>query len=175
MRTAIAATSLAFLLGGCSTIGFGDGEDDSRRFDRAAVEDALIDRFGREGELEYAAAGEDLNGDGRAEVVVHIRSRYYCGTGGCNAMVLTPDFEGYRVVMDASVTRTPIGVLESETRGWRDLTVSYSGGGYASDTALMRFDGLSYPSNPTVPPATPTDRRGEVLLGEYPDYRTLVN
>ncbi|RJY08053.1 hypothetical protein [Aurantiacibacter aquimixticola] len=169
----LVASLPAFLLAGCSTIGFGG--DDDRSVDRGAIEDALIERFGREGEIDYAMVSYDLDDDGRDEAIVHIRSNYYCGSGGCNALVLTPDFNGYRIVMDATVTRTPIAVLDSETRGWSDLVVAYGGGGRDYGRALMRFDGLSYPGNPTVAPAERTSRRGDVLISEDPDYRELVD
>jgi hypothetical protein len=115
----------------------------------------------------YAAAFADLNGDGRDEAVVYLTGSSWCGSGGCDALVLTPNGTSYDVVMDATVTQLPIGVLETSTQGWRDITVAVGGGGMPGGEALMRFDGAAYPDNPTAPPAEPlTGQRGTVLIPE---------
>lgn len=119
------------------------------------------------GRTEAAIAFFDLNADGQDEAIVYIVGPMWCGSGGCGALVLTPRGATFDVVMDASVTRTPIGVLDASSKGWRDLFVSISGGGIKAGTVAMTFDGKSYPSNPTVQPARPVDATGaKVLLTE---------
>jgi len=51
-------------------------------------------------------------------------------------------------------TQLPIRVLSTKTNGWHDLGVGVAGGGIQPGyEARLRFDGRTYPSNPTVPPA----------------------
>jgi hypothetical protein len=109
------------------------------------------------GPTKAAIAFFDLNADGEEEAIVYVVGSMWCGSGGCNALVLTPNGASFDVVMDASVTRTPLGVLDTSSNGWRDLFVSIAGGGIAAGTVAMKFDGKSYPDNPTVEPAEPVD------------------
>ena len=111
---------------------------------------------------EYTGAGMavqqarvDLNADGRDEVIAHVTGRDVCGSGGCLTLVFTPEGEGYRQIMRATVSRMPIGVASTRSNGWSDLVVGIRGGGIGSDRAILSWDGTAYPSNPTVPPARP--------------------
>lgn len=120
------------------------------------------------GELEltrYQSASVDLNDDGVAEVIVFALDREYCGSGGCTMFVLTPTRNGYRVVTRTTVTRPPVRVLSTSSHGWRDLAVRVSGGGVGQpyDVAL-KFDGRSYPSNPSVAPRLRTQTGGRVVI-----------
>ena len=100
-----------------------------------------------------AIAFSDLNGDGKQEAVVYMMGPNRCGTGGCHALVLSPDGSTFKVVMDASVSRLPISVLPTKSHGWHDLGVAFAGGGPGAGVAEMKFNGKTYPDNPTVPPA----------------------
>jgi hypothetical protein len=119
-------------------------------------------------DVPFLAAETDLNGDGQDEVVVHVTSRDYCGSGGCVTLVLQRTGQGYRTVMRASVTRPPIRVLETRHQGWKDIGVTVSGGGAGpAYEAALAFDGRRYPSNPTTPPARPVkDVAGVTLIAE---------
>lgn len=119
-------------------------------------------------DVPFLSAETDLNGDGRDEVVVHVTSRDYCGSGGCVTLVLQRTGQGYRTVMRASVTRPPIRVLETRHQGWKDIGVTVSGGGAGpAYEAALAFDGRRYPSNPTTPPARPVkDAAGVTLIAE---------
>ena len=115
----------------------------------------------------YRQATVDLNSDGRDEVVVRLEGRDWCGSGGCTALVLTPDAAGWLTVMRATVTRLPFRKLETESQGWADVSVSIGGGGLAGGEALMAFDGEAYPSNPTTAPARlVTGAVGTIILDE---------
>jgi heat shock protein HslJ len=131
------------------------------------------------GEIRYFHGSADLDEDGDAEVLVHVVGPMLCGTGGCNTLVLTPGDSGYDVVTDISLTRPPIRVSSRSSRGWKNLLVAVSGGGILpGHDAELRFDGSSYPSNPTVPPAEPeTDTTGAlVVIPEFGSFTqgTLV-
>ncbi len=109
----------------------------------------------------YAIAWIDLNGDPRPEALIYMRGRYWCGSGGCNLLVVQGQFGRWRIVSEIRLARPPVMVLESRSRGWRDLAVAVSGGGIQPGyQARLTFDGRSYADNPTVD-GIPRMRRGE--------------
>jgi hypothetical protein len=70
--------------------------------------------------------------------------------------------------MEATVVNPPIRVLNTTTNGWKDLAVTVSGGGVTRPyEARLRFDGVRYPANPTVPPA-------EAVAGPAPGGQILM-
>ena len=109
----------------------------------------------------YSVVLVDLDGDKRPEALIYAMSTIAgglqsdeCGSGGCDLYVLSLTSTGYRQISDISITRPPIRVLPSITRGWHDLGVMVAGGGIINGyEARLRFDGGSYPTNPTVSPA----------------------
>lgn len=115
---------------------------------------------------QYKRANADLNGDGRPEAFIYVTDQSYCGRGGCTLIVLTRHKGQYRPVLRSTVTQTPINLLATSTRGWRDIGVTVSGGGIMQPyMARLRFDGRRYPGNPTVAPAQPMPRKtGKVLI-----------
>ena len=145
----------------------------------AGLETALRGLHADDGALTYAHASVDLNGDGTAEVLAYVMGPMVCGSGGCNLYVMAPEGEdggdGWRVVTRTSVTRTPVGVLNTSTNGWRDLAVSIGGGGAQAGWVRLTYDGRTYPTNPTVPPAAPLDGPPDVtpLIASEPDARPL--
>lgn len=78
---------------------------------------------------------------------------------------LTPAANGYRVVTRMTVTRPPVRVHSTSSHGWQDLAVRVAGGGTLQpyDVAL-RFDGNSYPTNPSVVERPPEQIDGKVLI-----------
>jgi hypothetical protein len=54
-------------------------------------------------------------------------------------------------VGNTTVSSLPIGMLDSKTNGWNDVTVSW---GSAMETGIgqMKFDGDAYDRNPTSAP-----------------------
>jgi hypothetical protein len=102
----------------------------------------------------YSAAFVDLRDDGKNEVLVYLSSNGWCGTGGCTMLILAPEGSSYTLVTRTTITRLPIRVLVTKSNGWHDISVVVAGGGiqpgYEAD---LSFDGKTYPSNPSVPPA----------------------
>lgn len=137
-----------------------NAEEDVRHF--------LLQEYPEAAPMQYALAWGDLDGDGSDEAIVHLVTPYFCGTGGCNTLVLTQAGPMWRKVGEISVSRTPVTVLDSSTNGWKDLTVTIGGGGGEAGIALLKFDGEAYPSNPTVSPAQMVDKGGVELLAEQP-------
>lgn len=123
----------------------------------------------------YAAGWADVNGDRRPEAFVYMMSGNFCGSGGCSLFIYTPEQGSFYQMAHMSVTQTPVRVLNSRTRGWRDLAIGVSGGGTRARTVLMRHAGGTYPGNPTtegrtlrrIPPARvviAADDRGRRLF-----------
>jgi hypothetical protein len=126
--------------------------------------------------VRYAVGVADLNDDGKAEALVYPMDasdgveNEFCGSGGCDLYVLSLSRTGYRVVTAISITRPPIRVLPTKTHGRHDLAVFVAGGGIIRGyEARLRFNGRSYPENPTVPPATRLESpRGKVVIRSVP-------
>jgi hypothetical protein len=114
---------------------------------RANHKDALSTDLGK---LQYATAETDLDGDGTPEVLVYLGGPMFCGTGGCNLVVLKRQDGDLIQVSETSVVQLPVGVLDSKSHGWRDLAVTVSGGGMAEGVSRLRFSGRGYPTNASV-------------------------
>ena len=115
----------------------------------------------------YVAAFRDLNGDGIPEAIVYLIGSEWCGSGGCNTLILTRNDSSWRTVTEISITQLPIRVLTNTSHGWRSLGVWVQGGGIRSGyEAELRFNGKSYPRNPSVPPARQLKEKpaGEVVI-----------
>src|SRR5579862_8571337 len=107
----------------------------------------------------YFAADVNLNAK---EVIVYLVGADWCGSGGCATLVLAPSGLSYRVVTKLTVARPPIRVLAETSNGWHNIGVWVSGGGVSNGyEAVLRFNGKTYPSNPTLPPAQRSDGKAE--------------
>ena len=115
----------------------------------------------------YIAGFGDLDGDGKPEALVYVISQGLCGSGGCNTLVLSQVGATWKMIAEISITRLPIRLLKTTSSGWRDLGVWVQGGGIQPGyEAQLRFDGGTYPRNPSVPPAVPLANsvQGEVIV-----------
>src|SRR5579864_4391303 len=127
----------------------------------------FLQTFDDDKRTRYVAAFSDLDGDGQPEAVVHFVNQEWCGSGGCNTLILKPSGGSWRVVTNITITRPPIRVLSRSSHGWHNLAVWVQGGGIQPGyEAELRFDGKTYPRNPTVPPARPlvSGVAGEVVI-----------
>lgn len=118
------------------------------------------------GQARYLYSRVDLDDDGDDEVLVYLLGSIFCGTGGCNLLVLTRSGEGYSLVNDFPTTRTPVIVATQRTNGWRDIWRLRSGGGAPSNYIADRFDGNKYADAEVVPANDPPDGT-PVLTGEF--------
>ncbi|PJX22880.1 hypothetical protein CAP47_07620 [Psychroflexus sp. S27] len=84
----------------------------------------------------------DLNRDGENEIFVNFKTPYFCGTGGCQLLLLTSDL---KLVTKFTVTRTPFYVSHKMKNGWSVLEV-YSEGNLKE----LVYNNNSYPSNPSL-------------------------
>ncbi|XWK90197.1 MAG: hypothetical protein U7127_09145 [Phormidium sp.] len=99
----------------------------------------------------------DLNGDNRPEVIVYLVGSYVCGSGGCNALIYTPKGQDYQLISRHTLVNPPILVTPQRNSGWKNLVFLTSGGGTKREYNLMRFNGRTYPLNPSVQPAVPAN------------------
>jgi hypothetical protein len=131
--------------------------------------DGRPDNHDTEGNLwtHYYYNRVDLNGDGRAEVLVYLFGPYMCGSGGCDTLVFRQTDAGeYQLVADISLTSNPVVVSERRTNGWSDLIFFVSGGGVRGHYVVLRFDGKTYPNNPSTVRDAPfrVNARGKAYL-----------
>ncbi|EIZ78883.1 hypothetical protein WSK_2426 [Novosphingobium sp. Rr 2-17] len=168
-RAAILALALGLSLAGCKKEPAPAPTESAAPSEEAVVAEQTPEEWIRAnykdlGEVRYAKAEADLDGDGSPEVLVYVGGSLLCGTGGCNLEVLKREGGELKRVSDISVVQLPVGVLDSKTNGWRDLAVSVSGGGVQSATMKLPFDGKTYADNPTVAPAAPVESIGKTLI-----------
>ncbi len=92
----------------------------------------------------FKLAQYDLNGDGKNEIFVALQGMYFCGSGGCTFLLLSNDG---KLITRFTVTEYPIRIGNKETNGWKNLVLE-------SRTKFheMKYNGKSYPSNPSVQP-----------------------
>lgn len=115
----------------------------------------------------YSHVFVDLNNDSEDEVIVRLTGRCWCGSGGCRTLVLAHDSDSYRVITEISIARPPIRLLTTASNGWRDLGVWVQGGGVQPGyEAALRFDGSTYPRNPSTVrgPRAGRGATGEILI-----------
>lgn len=139
-------------------------EDSLKGFLQGYVKEARLDD---DKTARFYFAILDLNGDGRAEALVYLVGRWWCGSGGCPLLVLAADRGSYTVVTRILITRPPIRVLSTTSNGWRDIAVWVQGGGIQHGyEAELRFDGKTYPISPANPPARRLTRKvpGETVI-----------
>jgi hypothetical protein len=113
----------------------------------------------RQPALRYSWNRVDLNGDGKAELVAQVLGPMVCGTGGCPLLIFREPHPGHlQLITRMSLFKEPLIVAERRHNGWKELISRVridAGRGYY---ALLLYDGRSYPTNPSVPPAMPLRR-----------------
>lgn len=95
----------------------------------------------------------------------------WCGSGGCTMFVLEPQASGLNELARATLVHPPVLILDTRTQGMPDIAVGVRSDYYPGDgqkLVVLPFDGQTYASNPTVPPAyllrTPAD--GEIAVSD---------
>jgi hypothetical protein len=116
----------------------------------------------------YALGFADLNDDGKNEAIVYLTTPEWCRTGGCMALVMTPEGTSYRVVGELLSVYMPIRVLNTKSKGWRDLAVNAGG-----REAAISFNGVRYPGGWYAQKQLPKDAPGKVVIDPKTDVHTF--
>jgi peptidoglycan hydrolase-like protein with peptidoglycan-binding domain len=130
----------------------------------AGIRSAL--NLGFRDRVRYMFQSLDFNGTGpQGIVLVYLIGSQVCGTAGCTLLVLQSTSNGYRVMSRIPAVQQPViisGQSPNHNPDLPDLIVYTAGGGLAPAYRRLRFNGSSYPTNPTVEPALPA---GTILTG----------
>ena len=124
----------------------------------------------------YLAVFRDLNGDGVPKAIVYLSGPQWCGSGGCHLFILQKTAGSWKTVTSMAITNPPIRVLDRQWNGWHSLGVRVQGGGIQPGyEAELRFNGRTYPKNPSVPPARRADKNlaGEVVITDADSPKLL--
>ena len=141
---------------------------------RAFLQSSFAEARANYADTNYVAAFADLNGDGRDEALVSLQSGLFCGSGGCALYIYTPAGASWREVAELTIVNAPVRLLNTRSRGWRDLAVHVRGGGMEiPHEARIRFDGRTYASNPSMAPRLRGRPSGRVLIGDETPSRRL--
>ena len=104
----------------------------------------------------------DLNNDNIKDAIVYLKSRNWCGSGGCTTFVFKGTDSGFVFQSKIMIVKKPIVISQSKTNGYLDLIVNTGGVG----TVVLKFNGKNYPLNPSAQPKVnkPHSINGQVLL-----------
>ncbi|MGB7998927.1 MAG: hypothetical protein WCF60_02305 [Anaerobacillus sp.] len=102
--------------------------------------------------LRYYYNRIDLNGDQTPETFVYLVGPSVCGTGGFSGLLLEEKDGDYSVKSRFSLVRTPVIIQNETTNGWKNIVMYVAGGGIEPGYHQLKFDGESYPSDPSVEP-----------------------
>ena len=86
----------------------------------------------------------DLNNDGMPETFVGFDNSYFCGSGGCTIYLLNNDATVNTIF---TVSDYPVIVLNSATKGWKDIVIASNG-----QQHFLASNGKQYPANPSLAP-----------------------
>jgi len=133
--------------------------------DPGSVEGEMVKRRKIKAECErmpahrYTWGRVDLNGDGRPEVVAQVVGPMFCGTGGCPLLIFREPSPGrLQLITQMSLFKDPLIVPERRHNGWKELITRVRVDAGTSYYAVLRYDGRTYPTNPSVAPAIPLRR-----------------
>jgi len=127
-----------------------------------ALDQAIAETLGDDAESTRLVVRTVGEGDRRV-ALAYLMGMNWCGSGGCNLLILRPTAEGWASVGNVSRVSLPVRVLTTTTNGLPDLGVTVSGGGGPpAYEARLTFDGRTYPRFP--PDAAATDAAGTVVI-----------
>ncbi|MBN8192258.1 hypothetical protein JI667_08865 [Bacillus sp. NTK074B] len=120
-----------------------------------------------EDRVQYYYNHVDLNEDQQPETFVYVIGFPVCGSGGCSGVLFTKENNDYKLITVFSLVRSPIIIQDEKTNGWKNIIMYVSGGGIKGGYKQLRFDGKTYPSNPSVQPdVQPGKISGVVIIND---------
>jgi hypothetical protein len=124
-------------------------------------------------ETRYIDGTIDLNADGQAEFLVYVAGGSACRTGGCPTLVFTHLASGFRLLSTIALSHPPVSVTSEISKGWRNLIVRVADSDGRARDVELKFDGQSYPGDPTVSSGRVKTARsqGRIVLNAFPFER----
>ncbi|TMM29078.1 hypothetical protein FDT66_11870 [Polaribacter aestuariivivens] len=95
-----------------------------------------------ENDRKFQLAEVDLNNDGKKEIFINFITPYFCGSGGCNMLLLDANF---KIITKFSVMQTPLFLQKETTNNWKNMLIR-SGESFRQ----LVYKNGKYPSNPSV-------------------------
>lgn len=120
------------------------------------VENTILEAYNLQRGIDpvyYSYVKIDLNSDSVPEYFVYAYGPMLSGSGGGSALILNND---YKEISRFTLVQTPIIINNHRTKNWKDIIMNVSGGGATPNAAIMKFDGKTYPSNPSLQPTLGT-------------------
>lgn len=103
----------------------------------------------------------DLNGDEQPELLVQLD---WCGTGGCTLLIFEQQNQQWQFNSRITLVQNPIHLGKQTQHGWQDLMLNVRGGGAKPALHRLQYNGISYPTNPSVAPEASADQVSQVIL-----------
>jgi hypothetical protein len=129
-----------------------------------ALDKAIAETLGDDAESTRLVVRTVGEGDRRL-ALAYLMGLNWCGSGGCNLLILRPTAQGWESVGNVSRVSLPVRVLTTTSNGLPDLGVTVSGGGGPpAYEARLTFDGRTYPRFP--PDEAVTDAAGTVVIDD---------
>lgn len=83
------------------------------------------ERLGVHAQVEINIAMEDLNNDGRPDMLVYVdQYPYFCGTEGCRFLVFIANRDGNWHKIFEAISHKDIRILQHRTNGYNDIILS---------------------------------------------------
>lgn len=123
-------------------------------------------------ESRYVYSRIDLNDDGQDEVLAYLLGPYFCGTGGCNLLLLRSTVDGYALVNSFPTTSTPVIIAAEKSNGWNDIWRYRTGGGAPANYIANRFDGKAYVDAEQL--SAENAPAGKPVLAGTPDFQQAI-
>ncbi len=111
--------------------------------------------------VRYLSAQASINSSDTLRLV-YLFGGKFCGSGGCTMLVLQETAQGYRVLSRITTMQETVVVSNQKNNGYPDLIAYTSNGTSRPAYRLLRFNGTSYPTSPSVEPILPA---GTVVSG----------
>lgn len=120
------------------------------KLEKALKKEFLLDNF--QDTARYYYNKIDLDDDGKPEIFAYLVGDGFCGTGGCSAAIFKEKNKKYQLLARFSIVNNPVIISNSKTKGYKDIIMNVYGGGILPFFSRLKYDGTTYPSNPSIQP-----------------------
>jgi hypothetical protein len=120
------------------------------KLEKALIREFLLDKY--QDRARYYYNKIDLDDDGKSEIFAYLVGSSFCGTGGCSAAIFKEKKNNYYLLARFSIVKNPVIISDSKTKGYKDIIMNVYGGGIVPFFARLKYDGTTYPSNPSIQP-----------------------